>query len=78
MPFAVPTRSSGPIWQVTVWLDDGLSSAWRGMTPVGALKEAPVDLVPQKAGTFRLYAKGLDVDGCERDRTQTARWVTVQ
>lgn len=62
---------------VTVWLEDGVTSAWRGMLPVGLLKEAEVVLVPQRVGTYRLYARVQDASGCERDRTVTERLVVV-
>jgi hypothetical protein len=42
------------------------------------LSYAEVALVPTKRGTFRMFAKALDVNGCERDRTGTARVVVVQ
>ncbi len=81
--YTVKTRSTGPIGQVTVWLDDALvggsvTSAWSGTTPVGLLRDADVVLIPQRAGTFRLAAKALDYRGCERDRTGLSRLVTVK
>lgn len=75
-PFVVPTRSTGPASQVTVWLEDGTTASLTG-APVGAVNAASVVLVPKQRGTWRLLASVTDACGRERDRTATARIVTV-
>lgn len=62
---------------ITAWLDDGVTSAWRGARPVGQLTNAEMLLVPQRVGTYRLWAKVQDAAGCERDQTRTVRTVVV-
>lgn len=77
VPFSVVTKSTGPVEAVTVLLSDGVSSAWRGMTPAGLFDIAIVELIPQRVGTWRLSAFVVDENDCEGDRTGLARIVVV-
>lgn len=62
---------------VLVLLNDGVSTAWRGMTPAGLFDFAIVEVIPQRTGSWRLSAKAFDATGRKCDETQLGRILIV-